>query len=222
MSKKKTKAKVKQQATTQNHPSNGTVLQITAEELQNIIANALLQAEEQRKQIEKDKQEQERKEWKEGIGYKDYSKSDSKFAGLFGVLNELICGFKLLFMPSKKIKGHKMISTSLSMTLSNNYLIVGLTYLIFSLIIVAGTIALLVLNLIPWYIGLLLFIFSICFFLYALKNRLAYYEVTYIKDDNLILNILASHNSKISIMISIISATIAIIALLKDVIYELL
>ena len=44
----------------------------------------------------------------------------------------------------------------------------------------------------------------------------------YIKDDNLILNILASHNTKISITISIISVAIAIIALLKDVIYELL
>lgn len=40
MSKKKTKAK--QQATTQSNTSNNTILQITSEELQNIIANALL------------------------------------------------------------------------------------------------------------------------------------------------------------------------------------
>lgn len=90
----KKKRKANQKAATQPHSLNDTVLQITAEELQNIIANALLQAEEQRKQIEKDKQEQERQKWSEEIGYKDYSKSDSKFAGLFGVLNELIQSYK--------------------------------------------------------------------------------------------------------------------------------
>ncbi|MDE7162587.1 MAG: hypothetical protein K2O44_00720 [Clostridia bacterium] len=217
----KKKTRVKQQVTPKKQTSNNTFLQITPEELQNIIANALLQAEEQRKQNEKDKLEQERQKWREEIGYKDYSKSKSIFAEFLSGLNGLICGLKLLFMPSKKIRGHKMISTSLNMELSNNYLFVGLTYLIFSLFIVAGTVTLLVLNLIPWYIGLLLFIFSICLFLFALRNRLAYYEATYIKDDNFILNILASHNSKISIVISFISATIAIIALLKDVIYEL-
>ncbi len=221
MSKKKTKAKVKQQATTQNHPSNGTVLQITAEELQNIIANALLQAEEQRKQIEKDKQEQERKEWKEGIGYKDYSKSKSRFAGFLGGLNTVKCNLKLLFMSSKKIKGYRTISSSLSEGLSNNYFFVALISIMFSLCIVAFTVASIILNLLPWYIDLLLFILSICLFYNGLKNRLAYYEVMFIKDDNYILNILASHNSKISITISIISATIAVIALFKDVIYEL-
>ena len=220
MSKRKTKAK--QQAINQVSSSNGTTLQLTADELQNIIANALLQAEEQRKQIERDKQEQEKQKWRKEIGYKDYSKSKSKFAGFLSGFNTFICGLKLLFMPSKKIKGYKTISSSLSVELSNNFMAAGFIYLIFSLIIVAGTIAMLVLNLIPWYIGLLLFILSIGLFLYALKNRLAYYEATYIKDDNFILNILASHNSKISIIISIISVTIAIIAMLKDVIYELL
>lgn len=222
MSKKKTKAKVKQQATTQNHPSNGTVLQITAEELQNIIANALLQAEEQRKQIEKDKQEQERKEWKEGIGYKDYSKSKSRFAGFYGALNGLICGLKLLFMPSEKIKGHKTISASLDMRLSNYYLIVSLISFLLSITIAIFTVVFIVLHFLPWYIYLLLFTLSFCLFFNGLIKRLEYYEVMYIKDDNLILNILASHNTKISITISIISVAIAIIALLKDVIYELL
>lgn len=59
MPKKKTKAK--QKVTTQKQNPNDTILQITVEELQNIIANALLQAEEQRKQVEKDRQEQEKK-----------------------------------------------------------------------------------------------------------------------------------------------------------------
>lgn len=217
----KKKRKAKQKVSTQLPPSSSNVLQITAEELQNIIANALLQAEEQRKQIEKDKQEQEKQKWREEIGYKDYSKSKSKFAGFLSGINTLLCGLKLLFMPSKKIKGHKAISSSLSVELSNNFMMIGLIYLILSLIVAAGTIALLVFNLIPWYIGLLLFIFAIFFFLYALKNRLAYYEATYIKDDNYILNLLASHNSKISLAISFISVVIAIIAILKDVIYEL-
>ena len=102
MPKTKAKAKAKQQATTQTHTSNGTILQITAEELQNIIANALLQAEEQRKQNEKDNQERERQEWRRDIGYKDYSKSDSKFAGLLGFLNGIKCGIKMMFMSSSK------------------------------------------------------------------------------------------------------------------------
>lgn len=211
----KKKRKAKQKTETQMPPSSSNVLQITAEELQNIIANALLQAEEQRKQIEKDRQEQEKQKWREEIGYKDYSKSKSKFAGVRGALNELICGIKLLFMPSKKIKGYKTISASLSMGLSNNYLMVGFISLILSIAIVTFTVTFIILNLLPWYIDLLLFIMSFCLFFEFLKNRIAYYEVMYIKDDNLILNILASHNSKISIIISIISIAIAIIAILK-------
>lgn len=170
----KKKRKAKQKTETQIPPSSSNVLQITAEELQNIITNALLQAEEQRKQIEEDKQEQEKQKWREEIGYKDYSKSKSIFAGFLRGFNTLLCGLKLLFMPSKKIKGHKAISSSLSVELSNNFMMIGLIYLILSLIVAAGTIALLVFNLIPWYIGLLLFILAIFFFLYALKNRLAY------------------------------------------------
>lgn len=207
--------KAKQNKTTHLPSSNNTVLQITAEELQNIIANALLQAEEQRKQIEKDKQEQERKKWREEIGYKDYSKSNSKFARFRRALNEFICGLKLLFMPSEKIKGHRIISASLSMGLSNHYLLVFLISLIFSLAIFFFTIVFIILNILPWYIYLTLFIISFCLFVYFLKYRLAYYEVTYIKDDNLILNILASHNSKISIIISMISVVIAVIAVVN-------
>lgn len=218
----KKKTKVKQYVKNQVSSSNGTTLQITAEELQNIITNALLQAEEKRKQNEKDKQEQERQKWREEIGYKDYSKSKSIFAGFLGGLNTVKCNLKLLFMSSKKIKGYRTISSSLSEGLSNNYFFVALISIMFSLCIVAFTVASIILNLLPWYIDLLLFILSICLFYNGLKNRLAYYEVMFIKDDNYILNILASHNSKISIIISIISATIAIIALLKDVIYELL
>lgn len=217
----KKKRKAKQKTETQIPPSSSNVLQITAEELQNIIANALLQAEEQRKQKEQDKQEQERQKWREEIGYKDYSKSDSIFAGFLDGLNTVKCNFKLLFMSSKKIKGYRTISASLSEGLANNYFFVALISFMLTLCIVAFTVMTIILNLLPWYIVLLLIILSICLFYNGLKNRLAYYEVMYIKDDNYILNILASHNSKISITISIISVAIAIIALLKDVIYEL-
>lgn len=213
MSKKKTKAK--QQGATQKQNSNDTILQITAEELQNIIANALLQAEEKRKQIEKDKQEQERQKWREEIGYKDYSKSKSKFAGFLGALNEIKCGIKLLFIPSKKIKDYKTISASLNLGLSEHYeLAMILSFLSAIGIVVAGGISLILYPL-PWYFYFLLLALSLCFVYLGLKNRIAYHEVTYIKDDNLILNILASHNSKISMMISVISIVIAIIAILK-------
>lgn len=213
MPKKKTRAK--QKATTQTQSSNGILLQITSEELQNIIANALLQAEEQRKQIEKDKQEQERQEWRKEIGYKDYSKSNKKYAGFLGAINEFKCGVKLLFMRSEKIKDYKTISAFLSMGLSNHYLLAFLISLLLSFSIVTFTIIFIVLNLLPWYIDFSLFCFSLVFLYVGLKYRLAYYEVMYIKDDNLILNILASHNSKITTMISMISVAIAVIALLK-------
>lgn len=213
MPKKKTKAKY--QATTQIHPSTETIIQITAEELQNIIANALLQAEEQRKQNEKDKQERERQEWRKEIGYKDYSKSNSKFAGILGFLNGIKCGIKMMFMSSAKIKGYKTISASLSMGLSNNYLMAGLMSILLSLCILIFTVAFIFLNLLPWYITLLLFVLSFGLFINGLKHRLAYFEVTDIKDDNLILNILALHNSKISIIIAIISVAIAVIAIVK-------
>ncbi len=213
MSKKKTKTK--KQVATQTHPSDGTFLQITPEELQNIIANALLQAEEQRKQNEKDKQEKEREEWRKEIGYKDYSKSKGIRAGLRGALNELKCGLKLLFMRSEKIKDYKTISASLNMRLSNHYLMASFISFLLSFCIVLVTGVFIAFNLVAWYIYLLLFSLLLGLFYNGLKCRLAYFEVTYIKDDNLILNILASHNSKFTIIISIISVAIAVIAILK-------
>lgn len=181
----------KQKETTQLPPSNSNVLHITAEELQNIIANALLQAEEQRKQIEKDKQEQERKKWREEIGYKDYSKSKSKFAGFFGALNGIKCGFKLLFMRSENIKDYKTISASLNMGLSNHYLMVMMLSFIFAVLIVVVNIMSFILYPLSWYIYIVLFTLALCLICYGLKYRLAYFGVTYIKDDNLVLNILA-------------------------------
>ncbi len=216
MPKKKTKAK--KQVTTVKRPSNSNVLHITAEELQNIITNALLQAEEQRKQIEEDKKEQEKQKWREEIGYKDYSKSKSRFTEFLRVLNTVKCNFKLMFMPSEKIRGYRNISASLSDELSNNYFFAALISFMLSLLILGLTVAWIIFNSVPWYIDLLLGFLSLCLFFFGLKNRLAYHEVTYIKDDNLILNILASHNSKTSITISILSVLIAVFALFKDVI----
>lgn len=67
-------------------------------------------------------------------------------------------------MPSEKIKGHNTISASLSMGLSNHYLIVGLVSVLLSLAIVIFSVTFIILNLLPWYAYLLLFSLSLCLF----------------------------------------------------------
>lgn len=216
MPKKKTKAKTKQQATTQIHPSTETILQITAEELQNIIANALLQAEEQRKQNEKDKQERERQEWRKEIGYKDYSKSNSKFAGILGFLNGIKCGIKMMFMSSAKIKGDKTILSSMKIELSNYYLLYCiLSGLLSFCLIFFIPLQYLIPNFqpLPWYLDSMLVFLALIFVFVVLKNRILYFEVDYIKDNNYLIGVLSSHTTRISIIISITSIFIAILSI---------
>lgn len=214
MPKKKTKAK--KQVTTQKQTSNGTFLQITAEELQNIIANALLQAEEQRKQIEQDKQERQCQEWKERVGYKDYSKTNKMIAWILKAINNTICFFKIMFAKPEKIRDDRTIMAVLNLELSSSYAFREAISFLISLCLIAFIPFQYFVHFfsVPWYVNIVFVVFAFYFFYLGSKFRRMAYEVDNIKDNNLIVGLIALNHSNISIVLATLSAIVACISVI--------
>lgn len=73
---------------------------IYAEELQQVIARAIVEAEKVKAQEEADRREADLREWHKVIGCKNY---DNK---LLNALNYFKVFFKILFLPKKHMKGN--------------------------------------------------------------------------------------------------------------------
>ena len=75
------------------------------EDMQNLIVNSLLAYDEAKKKLEKQEHEKEAQEWREKIGYKDYSDRKWLPRVLLTFFNSIKTMLKILFMPKKKING---------------------------------------------------------------------------------------------------------------------
>ena len=75
------------------------------EDMQNLIVNSLLAYDEAKKKLEKQEHEKEAQEWREKIGYKDYSDRKWLPRVFLTFFNSIKTMLKILFMPKKKISG---------------------------------------------------------------------------------------------------------------------
>ena len=71
-------------------PSN-----ISDDQLQHIIANAIVEAEEMKEQKKREAQEAEIAEWRKAIGLRDYSVPGIKFPKIKSAINKFICFIKI-------------------------------------------------------------------------------------------------------------------------------
>lgn len=175
---------------------------ITNDEMQHIIANAILEAEdikERRKQIQKGK---ERDEWREKIGVKSYN---GKFKN---ILNGIKVLFKISFMPKKCINGNKASIALMKFILSLFLDIVSVILLLLSLYLTIiihfqhlfTTIPELTIfyHVISVMYGILIFAFSRIF-------RMASIEVEKNENQGYLFSLFASVTSVISIIIAVIA-----------------
>lgn len=103
MSKKK---KIKKK---QNKPEINTQLppSVNCEDLQRIIANAIVEADEIKEANRRKRQESELKEWHAAIGYKEFEDKNAIFRILKTVWNRFCSIVRICFISKDKIKGDR-------------------------------------------------------------------------------------------------------------------
>lgn len=175
---------------------------MTSDELQHIIANAILEAEYIKEQRTIEQKEKEKAEWREKIGVENCK---GKFKN---ILNGIKVIFKIFFMPKKYIKGDRASIGLLKFFLSLFFDIVSVVLLLLGLYLIfiihfqhffINTTKLTIFsNIISILYGFLILILSRMF-------RMASIEIEQIEDRNYIFGVFASVTSMISIIIAVIA-----------------
>lgn len=184
---------------------------MSAEEMQQIITNALLAVEDAKEQKAKEQKEQDRKIFREAMGYKDYPHEKGLKRSFLVFCNRVKMLFKLFFAPKHLIKGDDATFGLLKMSIEIFFWVAKWAATLFTVCAIAYiplqyiVEAILVL---PIMSNVLLGCFALSSFLLSRMFRMASIEVDKIEDRSLLFGIFAS-------VASIVSIVIAIVAILK-------
>ena len=196
--KKKTKKQNKVEAT---QPSKAAV---SGEELQHLIARAIVEADEIKKEARRKQQDTELLEWRKAIGYKEFR----VWRKLQTFFNRLWCILKICFIPSAKIKGDRSSFALMKLFLQLVFVLAKWILLATSLVFVAHgiymffpqevTASIVMSNIMIIIVGVTIFLLSRLF-------RMAIIEIEKIEDRNYLFGLFASVTSIVSIVIAIIA-----------------
>lgn len=164
---------------------------LSAEEMQQIITNALFAVEDAKEQKAQEQKEQERKEWEETVGN-----------------NPIKRFFKILFLPKKYIKGDKTTFALLKVFVGMFFGLAKIFTLLFSIAAIAYIPMQYAIDALPnMSIGqnIMLSLYAVLSFLFSRMFRMASIEVDKIEDRSLLFGIFASVASIVSIVIAIVA-----------------
>lgn len=176
---------------------------ITPDEMQHIIANAILESEEIKIKKEEELRLEKLAKWHKIIGYK---KNESKFKD---ALNKFKVFIRILFLPKEHIEGDRAFLTLLIMIIQSfltlvKWILIFLStayfiYPIFQLLKITPSV--------QWSENVLYVLYGIIAFVFSRLFRMASIEIEKIEDRNYIFSIFASVTSVISIVIAVIAIT---------------
>ncbi|MBS5842608.1 MAG: hypothetical protein KIC77_03865 [Clostridiales bacterium] len=177
---------------------------MSAEEMQHIIARAIVEAEEIKARKEKEKNEQERLEWQISIGHRDFSYIKNKaWKNIRIYANKIHKILAVLFIKKKKVNGDWASTAFLQSILTTAFaflqviaflLCIGFISTIFINIASLGTCEKIVVAI----FALMLFVLS-CIF------RMIKLEIDKLDDRNYLFGLFASITSLVSIIIAVIA-----------------
>ena len=181
---------------------------LNAKEMQQIITNALLAVEDSKEQRAKEQKEQDRKNFREAMGYKDYPHEKGLKRTFLVFCNRVKMLFKLFYASKHLIKGDDMTFGLLKISIEIFFWVAKWTATLFTIFAIAyiplqyivETIPIL-----PIMSNVLLGGFAISSFLLSRMFRMASIEVDKIEDRSLLFGIFASVASIVSILIAIIA-----------------
>ena len=100
MAKDKKKTQKQNKSDVKQTPS----ITMSAEELQHLIAHAIIEADEIKEETLRKQHDAELLEWRAATGYKEFSDKSKFLRGVKTFFNRFWCFIKLCFVPSKAIK----------------------------------------------------------------------------------------------------------------------
>lgn len=205
----------KKNKNTKNVPSNNVNIvlpdSMSAEEMQHIITNALLAVEAAQEQKAKEQKEQERKNFREAMGYKDYSTEKGLKKSILVFLNRIKMIFKLLFAPKHLIKGDDATFGLLKMSIEIFFWVAkwaATLFTVFAIAYIPLQYIVEAIPVLPIMSNVLWGCFAFSSFLLSRMFRMASIDVDKIEDRSLLFGIFAS-------VASIVSIAIAIVAIVK-------
>lgn len=144
MSKRKKSQKQNSEAR-QSAPAhtNAASGQMSADELQHMIANAIMEAEDMKAKREADRKAEELAEWHKVIGY------DKSKTGIAKVLNGFSSTVKAMFVPKKYIKGDRTFTALIQLLLKSCFQVLRCICSILMLLLIATIPLSFTLSLIP-------------------------------------------------------------------------
>jgi hypothetical protein len=175
---------------------------MSAEEMQHIIARAIVEAEEIKTQKAEEQSKIALAEWHATLGYKEYQNK------LRNALNKLKVFFNILFLPKKYIKGDRASAILLKSFISLFFWIMKWCSLLLSiLLIVCIPIQYFVreMNQFPWQLDTYCIPFAFVAFVFSRLFRMASAEIDKLDDRNYLFGLFASITSLVSIIIAVIA-----------------
>ena len=195
-----------------NTPSNNVNIvlpeSMSTEEMQQIITNALLSVENAKEQKVKEQKEQERANFREAMGYKDYPNEKGLKRKILIFLNRVKMIFKLFFAPKHLIKGDDATFGLLKMSVKMFFWVAKWAATLFAMCAIAYIPLQYIVEAIPVLpimSNVLLGCFAFSSFLLSRMFRMASIEVDKIEDRSLLFGIFASVTSIVSIVIAIVA-----------------
>ena len=212
MSKKNSKSKNSQDKAQPTIPSVIFPAEMSQEEMQHIIANAIIEAQKTKEDAKQKQKEANIRELQEAIGLKEYNDKNRLQRIIKIAINRIKCFFKICFLSRKNIKGDRVTFSIMSVLLTLIFALVALVlYCAAPLFLICGIIALIHGQGAPlWGIEWYIFIpFSFAAFLFASIFRISSIEIEKVEDRDYI-------QSLLNIVLTIIAAVFAYLSLIKE------
>ena len=176
--------------------------------MQHIIAKAIIEADDIREQRKREQKDAALKEWREAIGYREFSDKCRAWCSIKAFFNHLKCFFRICCISKKDIHGDRASFSIMKMFLQMFFSLAKIFLALTSFACIVYGIALFFIpsdNVVLWASNVWLIFFGATLFLLSRMFRMASIEVDKIEDRNYLFGLFASVASIVSIIIAIIA-----------------
>lgn len=201
---KNKKPKKQNQSTGKHLPPSA----LTGEEIQHLIAHAIIEADELREAALRKQQDTELLEWRTATGYKEFSDKSKFIRGTKTFFNRLRCFVRLCFVSPNAIKGDRasFALTKLFLRLFFDFAkwITGMVSLLF---VIYGVCSFFISeqSLVAYLSDFTMLVLGITIFTLSRMLRMASIEIEKIEDRNYLFGLFASVTALVSIVIAVIA-----------------
>ena len=196
-----------------NTPSNNLNIilpeSLSADEIKNILVDAMLEVENKKAEAQKEKADKDLKEWRASLGIKEYPKdAKTRFRRAKQFFNTFGAFFRLSFISKKKIKGDRATTGLLKFFLAIIFDLAKFVLTVWSALLMLSIPLQYIVDSIPVLSipqNILVFCFAVVSFVLSRLFRIASVEIDNIDDKNYLFGVFASITSIVSIIVAIIS-----------------